>query len=116
MASEIWTVTVDCNNPTDLARFWQEALGYGVAYEDDGEVAIESGTKTGSVLLFLKVPGKKGSKNRLHLDLNPDDQPAEVERLKKLGATEADIGQGAEVTWVVLADPEGNEFCVLTPR
>ena len=116
MASDIWTVTVDCSDPKELARFWCEVLGYETAYADDDEVAIESGTKTGPVLLFLKVLDGKDAKNRIHLDLNPDDQAVEVERLKKLGAVEADIGQGAEVPWIVLADPEGNEFCVLTPR
>jgi hypothetical protein len=66
-------------------------------------------------LLFLRVPEAKAGKNRLHLDLRPDDQDAEVARLEGLGATRADIGQG-ETSWVVMADPEGNEFCVLRPR
>ena len=64
-------------------------------------------------ILFLRVPEEKSVKNRLHLDLRPDDQAAEVERLEGLGARRASIGQTAEVTWVVLADPDGNEFCVL---
>ena len=70
---------------------------------------------SGSALLFIRVPDAKVIKNRLHLDLNPDDQEAEVRRLLALGATRKDIGQG-DAGWVVLADPEGNEFCVLTPR
>jgi hypothetical protein len=65
-------------------------------------------------ILFVKVPDHKVSKNRLHLDLRPADQQAEVDRLLALGATPADIGQG-DTRWVVLADPEGNEFCVLQP-
>jgi hypothetical protein len=65
-------------------------------------------------LLFVAVPEAKTIKNRLHLDLRPDDQDAEVQRLLGLGATRADIGQG-EQSWIVLADPEGNEFCVLRP-
>jgi hypothetical protein len=65
--------------------------------------------------LFLNVPESKSVKNRLHLDVVPDDQATEVERLLSLGAQRADIGQG-EQTWVVLADPEGNEFCVLSAR
>ncbi len=65
-------------------------------------------------LLFLKVPEAKKLKNRIHLDLRPDDQVAEVARLEGLGATRIDIGQG-DVTWVVMADPAGNEFCVLSP-
>ena len=64
-------------------------------------------------LLFLAVPEGKSVKNRLHLDLRPEDQAAEVARIEALGATRVDIGQGPDVTWVVLADPEGNEFCVL---
>jgi Glyoxalase-like domain len=65
--------------------------------------------------LFVKVPDEKVGKNRLHFDLRPADQAAQVERLIGLGAKPIDIGQG-DVTWVVLADPEGNEFCVLAPR
>jgi hypothetical protein len=66
-------------------------------------------------LLFVPVPERKTLKNRLHLDFRPEDQQAEVARLLELGATHAEIGQGDE-TWVVLADPEGNEFCVLSSR
>ena len=62
------------------------------------------------------MPEGKTIKNRLHIDLDPDDRDAEVERLLTLGATRADVGQGADATWVVLADPEGNEFCVLRPH
>lgn len=64
-------------------------------------------------LLFLRVPESKTVKNRLHIDLRPDDQAAEVLRLEQLGAKRVDIGQGPDVSWVVMADPEGNEFCVL---
>jgi glyoxalase superfamily protein len=64
-------------------------------------------------IIFLPVPEGKSTKNRLHLDLRPSDQAAEVERLIERGARRVDIGQASECTWVVLADPEGNEFCVL---
>jgi hypothetical protein len=70
-------------------------------------------------LVLVPVTDRKAGKNRVHLDVAPhpgDDQAAEVERLVALGARPADVGQGPDVTWVVLADPEGNEFCVLTPR
>jgi hypothetical protein len=70
-------------------------------------------------LVFVPVPEGKTVKNRLHIDLAPgpdDDQAAEVDRLVQLGATRADVGQDERATWVVLADPEGNEFCVLSPR
>lgn len=66
-------------------------------------------------ILFVRVPDRKVVKNRLHFDLKPKDQHAEVDRIIGLGATHADIGQ-SDVSWVVLADPEGNEFCVLRPR
>jgi hypothetical protein len=64
-------------------------------------------------LLFLEVPEAKAGKNRLHLDLSPDDQAAEVERIRDLGAMPVSVGQSGDEDWVVLADPEGNEFCVL---
>ena len=64
-------------------------------------------------LLFLRVPERKEAKNRLHLDLRPEDRDAEVARLEGLGAMRVDVGQGPDVTWVVMADPDGNEFCVL---
>ena len=64
-------------------------------------------------LLFLKVPDRKEVKNRLHLDLRPEDRDAEVARLEGLGARRVSVGQGPEVAWVVMADPDGNEFCVL---
>ena len=68
------------------------------------------------MLSFVTVPEAKTVKNRLHIDLNPDNQEAEVARLLGLGAKRVDVGQNDEVTWVVMADPEGNEFCVLTAR
>jgi hypothetical protein len=95
-------------------------LGWRITFEDDDEVALEppEGTPEDGVapdLLFLRVPEAKSVKNRVHLDLRPDDQAAEVARLEALGASRVDIGQG-EVSWVVMADPDGNEFCVLAPR
>ncbi|MDQ3538406.1 MAG: VOC family protein [Actinomycetota bacterium] len=108
-------IAIDCADPGGLGRFWAEALGWNVDEEDDDESAIEPSDESEPVLLFLRVPEPKTAKNRLHLDLNPDDQDAEVGRLEALGAHRVDIGQG-DATWVVLADPEGNEFCVLTAR
>ena len=80
------------------------------------EVTIEPADRNGWGILFLEVHDERKVKNRLHLDLRPDDQDAEVARLEELGAKRIDIGQGPEVTWVVMADPEGNEFCILRPR
>ena len=115
MTSRIYTLTIDCANPVRLAEFWSAALGYSVTKGDEDEVTIASPDGSGSALLFIRVPDAKVVKNRLHLDLNPDDQEAEVRRLLAFGATRKDISQG-EVGWAVLAAPEGNEFCVLTPR
>ena len=107
-------IAIDCHDPRLLARFWSEALGYQVLDDDDDEVLIVPPAPTpGPRFLFLKVPEGKTVKNRIHLDLRSDDQEAEVERLIAMGAETADIGQG-EVTWVVLSDPEGNEFCILS--
>ena len=116
----IQCLTIDCHNPKLLGEFWGEVLGWQVTHESEFEVVVEppAGSPLQNVapdILFLKVPDKKIVKNRLHLDLRPDDRDAEVERIKKLGAVEVEIGQSQDpnVTWVVLADPEGNEFCVL---
>jgi predicted enzyme related to lactoylglutathione lyase len=116
MTSRIYTVTVDCADPARLAEFWSAVLGWRI--DDDGsedEISIEPEDDLDTALLFLRVPEGKAGKNRIHFDLAPDDQDAEVARLEKLGASRIDIGQGEE-SWVVMGDPEGNEFCVLTPR
>jgi predicted enzyme related to lactoylglutathione lyase len=113
MGLRIDWIAIDCENPSELARFWREALDYNVAEDDDpDEVLLVPKDGSRRRLLLLKVPDDKIVKNRLHLDLRPDDQGAEVARLESLGAKRIDIGQG-DVTWVVMADPEGNEFCVL---
>ena len=104
---------IDCADPAALAAFWAEALNYDTLPGDDpNEATVAPKDGPGTHLLFFRVPERKSVKNRLHLDLRPDDQAAEVERILALGAKKVDIGQG-EQTWVVLADPEGNEFCIL---
>lgn len=121
---KIQAVTVDAHNPQALAEFWAEVLGWKIGEGvNEFEVWIErelgDPRNTGFPdILFLKNSSTKIGKNRLHLDLRPDDQAAEVARLEKLGAQKIDIGQSAEpaCTWVVMADPEGNEFCVLRAR
>jgi hypothetical protein len=126
MASKFTDLAIDCADPHGLARFWCAVLDYEVQDEDDGLVTIGSPmvqdgrNRAGPVpptLTFARVPEAKTVKNRLHLDVNPIDreQHEEVRRLLDLGAKYADVGQGDE-TWVVLADPEGNEFCVLADR
>ncbi len=107
------SLAIDCAEPQKLATFWCAALGYQQQDSNDpDEISITPANGQWQQLLLLRVPDGKTVKNRLHLDLRPQDQAAEVERLLKLGATRVDIGQG-QPTWVVLADPEGNEFCVL---
>lgn len=120
MGSRIENFSIDSTTPRETAQFWAEALGWRIVVEDsdDDEVALQPHAGSPEVgalpdILFLRVPETKAVKNRLHLDLRPDDQAAEVARLEALGARRVDIGQGSEVTWVVMADPEGNEFCVL---
>jgi predicted enzyme related to lactoylglutathione lyase len=121
MALSIQSLVIDAHDPSALATFWEEALGWRRTYERPDEVIlepVEHSLEDGVVpdLLFGLSPDGKAGKNRLHMDLRPDDQDAEVQRLLALGATLADVGQDPEaVTWVVMADPEGNEFCVLQP-
>ena len=112
--SLVWEdLIVDARDPVELGRWWQRALGWIVANDDPEEFEIRPAEDQLPGLLFASVPEAKSVKNRLHLDFRPDDRDAEVRRLVDLGATHADIGQG-EQSWVVLADPEGNEFCVLS--
>lgn len=120
MSLRIQCLCVDTTDPARLAAFWQSTLGWRPTYADADEVVLEppAGSREDGVvpdLLFLRVPEEKASKNRLHLDLRPEDHTAEVARLVGLGARRVDVGQGADVSWVVLADVDGNEFCVLRP-
>ena len=111
-------VVMAAADPAGLARFWAEAAAWPVADAGDQLAALRHPSGTGPFLELARSATPKLVKNRLHLDLAPhpgDDPATEVARLLDLGATHADIGQG-KVTWTVLADPEGNEFCVLSPR
>ncbi|BCJ51493.1 hypothetical protein Asp14428_29680 [Actinoplanes sp. NBRC 14428] len=108
-------VVVDAEDPARLARWWAEALGYRIVREVPDEVEIRRTPDALPGLLFAASPDAKTVKNRLHIDLRPEDQEAEVERLVDMGARPVDIGQH-DVDWVVLADPEGNEFCVLAAK
>ncbi|MFD6424311.1 VOC family protein [Streptomyces sp. NPDC060198] len=116
MASSWYTLVVDAHDMSSLSRFWCGVLDWKVVYEDGDEVTIGANAQALPGLCFVPVPERKTVKNRLHIDLSPDDQAAEVERILALGATRVDVGQGGDVSWVVLADPEGNEFCVLRPK
>lgn len=126
MSSKFTELAIDCHDPRRLADFWCAVLGYEVREEDEDGVSIsapeltEGKDRRGPIppmLTLLAVPESKSVKNRLHIDVNPTDreQGEEVERLLDLGARHVDIGQG-EQSWVVLTDPEGNEFCVLQTR
>ena len=116
MTLRLWTVVIDCADPARLARWWAEALDWKIFYEADDEVVITVPDLRHPGMVFGRSPDKKQVKNRLHLDFVPDDQSVEVDRLLALGATRANVGQSGDEGWVVLADPEGNEFCVLSAR
>lgn len=115
MALEWEQVVVDAADPARLGRWWAAALEWVVVNDDPEEFEIRPEPDRLPGLLFVRAPEPKTLKNRLHIDLRPDDQDAAVARLLDLGATRADIGQG-EQTWVVLRDPESNEFCVLRSK
>ena len=132
MALRWYTVVIDCRDIAAQARWWAQTLDYQIVYEADDEVAVIP--KWASVeeivdpsvwreqpqgLVFVPVPEGKTAKNRLHIDLAPhssQDRDAQIEELIARGATRVDVGQPRDVTWTVLADPEGNEFCVLSAR
>ena len=115
MALSIDGIDFDCHDAPAVARFWAAVFDVAVQGPDhEGVCWIEPGGAQPE-LLFINVPEGKTVKNRVHLDLRPADQDREVARLESLGARRIDIGQG-EVSWVVMADPEGNEFCVLRAR
>jgi hypothetical protein len=112
----IWEqVVVDAHDPVALGRWWAEALGWVVVGDAADEFEIRPTPDRVPGLLFVPVPEEKAGKNRLHPDFRPVDQTAEVERLLSLGARRADVGQ-RDASLVVLADPEGNEFCILSGR
>ncbi len=116
LMTRFYQVVIDARDPRSLARFWAAVLNQRVLFEADDEVIVGSDEHRYPGLCFVPVAEPKTVKNRLHIDLDPDDRDAEVERIIALGARRADVGQGPDVTWIVLADPEGNEFCVLRPH
>ena len=130
-----YSVVVDCTDVSAQSRWWAQVLDWRIIYEDAREVVVvpsyvvehaaaqtspPPGWERGPGLIFVAAPDRKSTKNRLHIDLAPpadQDQDAEVRRLEGLGARRVDIGQDSgTVSWVVMADPEGNEFCVLRSR
>ena len=128
MASRFTEIVVDCADPRAQARFWAEVLGYHVVGDDPYAVEIAPypaeppdydeqlvAAPPVPTIVFVPVPEGKAAKNRLHIDVRPTDRTTaeEVERLLALGAARAEVGQDGDESWTVLADPEGNEFCVL---
>lgn len=116
MTSRLDVLVIDSVDPSSLARFWCSVLGWGIVDKEGSDLSIGPEGGLGIRIDFLTVPECKAGKNRLHLDLRADGctTAEELDRLLTLGARRVDIGQGADVTWVVLADPEGNEFCLLS--
>ncbi|MFG3441562.1 VOC family protein [Nonomuraea sp. NPDC047897] len=109
MSIRIGNICIDTNDLAATTAFWQEVTGYQVASSDEGAIYLESANKNGVGLSLQAVPEGRESKNRLHLDLFTDDLVGEVDRIRDLGATEVRRFDG----WVVLADPDGNQFCVV---
>ena len=131
MALRWYSTVIDCTDVAGQGRWWAEVLGWKKDYEADDEVALVPVHLTDELirstpweqappaLVFVPVPEGKAIKNRLHIDLAPhstDDRDAEIARLLGMGATRVDVGQPPDATFTVLADPEGNEFCVLSAR
>ena len=116
MTSRIATLTIDAVQPQVVARFWCEVLGWQVIEEDDAGVGIAPVDGAWPTIDVMQVPELKTVKNRLHLDLRADGglTADELARLERLGARRVDVGQDPDVSWAVLADPEGNEFCLLS--
>jgi Glyoxalase-like domain len=115
MACKFNELVIDSVQPERIARWWAEVLDYKITDEDEVGVELSGPPGSGPTLVFLRVPDAKSVKNRLHIDVSPTDrdQEAELARLYELGAKRADVGQGEDVGWIVLRDPEGNEFCLL---
>ncbi|WP_078278206.1 VOC family protein [Mycobacteroides franklinii] len=108
-------IVIDCQDASTLGRWWSEVLKWPYAIDDNGFVSVFQPDRHPPLLFFMNGPEPKTVKNRLHLDFRDDDQSALVNRFLAHGAARMDIGQG-DSPWVVLADPEGNEFCVLASR
>ncbi len=128
MASRLTEISLDCHDPDLLATFWTAVLDWVVLHREPGLIeigpardddqALLDAVRSGPVaptMFLAAVPEDKVAKNRVHFDVSPIDrsQDEEVDRLLALGASRAEVGQTGEESWVVLADPEGNEFCVL---
>ena len=111
-------IVIDAHDLPGLAQFWTQALGWKVLSEREHEIVIGTDENAPVGICFMPVTDRKIVKNRVHLDITTaaEDRDQEIERLLALGAGRADIGQTGAESWTVLADPEGNEFCVIRPK
>jgi predicted enzyme related to lactoylglutathione lyase len=122
MTATLHHIVIDAHDLPRLASFWLQVLDWKVLSEREREIVIGTDEHADVGICFMPVTEEKSVKNRVHLDLNPgaDASPAdrerEIERILALGATRVDIGQTGEESWTVLADPEGNEFCILRAK
>jgi predicted enzyme related to lactoylglutathione lyase len=122
MAVSLHHIVIDAHDLPGLARFWSQVLGWKVLSEREREIVIGTGVEATVGICLMPAGDAKTVKNRVHLDLNPggdagpEDREAEIERILALGARRVDIGQTGDESWTVLADPEGNEFCILRPK
>ena len=116
MPSQLAVIAIDAIQPKVVADFWCAVLGWHVVEEDGDLISIAPQDKSRPSIDVIAVPEGKTIKNRLHFDLRADgvSTAVELQRLLGLGAWRTDVGQGPDVSWVVLADPEGNEFCLLS--
>ncbi|MQA10378.1 MAG: VOC family protein [Pseudonocardiaceae bacterium] len=112
MTMQLGMVTIDCENPQQLARFWTHALDVKVAGDYGDFLFLDAAAEGGVRLGFQRVPEPRQGKNRVHVDFGTIDRPAEVRRLVRLGATELAQHSVPGLNWTVLADPGGNQFCV----
>jgi len=115
MTCRIATISIDAVQPRVVADFWRQALGWNEIEADEAVITLVPPDESSPIIEVAAVPEAKTAKNRLHLDVRADGSSTaeELERLLSLGARRIDVGQGPDVSWIVLADPEGNEFCLL---
>jgi predicted enzyme related to lactoylglutathione lyase len=122
MTVSLHHIVIDAHDLPRLARFWSQVLGWKILSEREREVVIGTDVNAAVGICLMPAGDEKSVKNRVHLDLNPggdagpDDREAEIRRILDLGARRVDIGQTGDESWTVLADPEGNEFCILRPK
>nr|BFE60423.1 hypothetical protein GCM10020063_049490 [Dactylosporangium thailandense] len=116
MTSRLAVIAIDAIEPRPVADFWCAVLGWQIVEEEADIISLAPAAGAMPGIDVVRVPERKSVKNRLHLDLRADGstQAQEVERVLALGARRADVGQGPDASWVVLQDPEGNEFCILS--